>query len=79
MASNKDFRHQEFEIQRDLWAVFKNHYNDMEQADADQAYAEFNAICTKYGETDFCCEMAVAMVNQLMRRWNENHGKVSES
>lgn len=74
MASNKDFAHHEFEIQRDLWMVFKEHYNDSRQEDANQAFTELNEVCTRYGCTEFCMAMATAMNNQLMRRWNENHG-----
>ena len=75
MASNRDFKHNEFEIQRDLWMVFKEHYDDQSQEDADQAFAELNEVCTRYEGSDFCLAMAVAMNDQLMRRWNENHGK----
>lgn len=75
MASNKDFKHNEFEIQRDLWLVFKEHYNDQSQEDANRAFAELNEVCTRYEGNEFCLVMAVAMNDQLMRRWNENHGK----
>lgn len=75
MASNKDFKHNEFEIQRDLWLVFKEHYDDRSQEDADRAFAELNEVCTRYERSEFCLAMAVAMNDQLMRRWNENHGK----
>lgn len=75
MASNKDFKHNEFEIQRDLWLVFKEHYNDQSQEDANRAFAELNEVCIRYEGNEFCLAMAVAMNDQLMRRWNENHGK----
>lgn len=74
MASNKDFKHNEFEIQRDLWLVFKEHYDDQSQEDANRAFAELNEVCTRYEGNEFCLAMAVAMNDQLMRRWNENHG-----
>lgn len=75
MASNKDFKHNEYEIQRDLWLVFKEHYDDRSQEDANRAFAELNEVCTRYEGSEFCLAMAAAMSDQLMRRWNENHGK----
>lgn len=71
------FVHQEQEISTELWRYFKKHYNDTSEADQNRAFEEFNAICVKHKEDPFCNEMAEAMVKQLMRKWSEDHGKVS--
>lgn len=72
---NKDFDHDEFAIQRDLWAVLKKHYNDVDQAAADSSYSEICEIRTRYGEDPFCMKMADVVMFQLQRRWDELHGK----
>lgn len=69
------FNHHEQEICSELWKVFKEHYNDQTNEQAEEALSEFIRICNKYDSSAFCREMALAMNNQLMLRWNENHPK----
>jgi len=73
--TNADFKHHEFEIQRDLWIVFKKYYGSDLNVNGEQCRAELTAVIVKYGRTDFACAMALAMNDQLMRRWNEMIGK----
>lgn len=73
--TNKDFKHNEADIQRDLWALFKKHYNMDTDADCEACIREFNEVVERYDEAPFCMDMTRAMADQLMRRWNETHGK----
>lgn len=59
-------------IVQDVFKVFKTHYGT--EFDGQVVLDEFIAVCNKYPESEFCLAMAVAMNDQLMRRWNENHG-----
>ena len=74
-AHTNMFNHHEQEICSKLWKVFKEHYNDQTNEQAEEALSEFIRICNKYDSSAFCREMALAMNNQLMLRWNENHPK----
>lgn len=71
--SNNIFQHNEFSIQKELWLILKNHYNDTDQSQADSAFAEINQVCEKYGNSQFAIEIGVAVFNQLQLRWMELH------
>lgn len=73
------FNHHEQEICSELWSVFKKHYNDQTNEQAEEAFSKLIEICMKYNNSAFCREMALAMNNQLMIRWHENHPKEGTS
>lgn len=72
--SNRVFKHNEFEIFKEFWSIYKAHYQDRTIDQSEIAIAELNKLSEKYIKSPLTCPLAELICHDLNRQWHENNG-----